>query len=84
MPTMKNNLKISYAISSVVIFIVTSTWLYIIREERIGVYILVLSISIILSGYIVDIKSKYRILMDFIAFICFIFLVGLEFLGIVL
>ncbi len=81
---MKIDSKISYIISSVAIFIVISMWLYMIKEERIGVYTLVLLISVILSGYIVDFKSRYRILIDFIAILCFLFLVGLEVLGIVL
>ena len=81
---MKINSKKSYIISSIAIFIFTSIWLYIIKEERVGVYTLVLLISVILSGYIVDLKSRYRILIDFIAILCFLFLVGLEVLGIVL
>ena len=81
---MKINAKKIYAISSVAIFLVTSTWLFIIKEERIGVYILVLSISVIISGYIVNLKSKYRLLIDFVAIVCFLLLVGLEILGILL
>ena len=66
-----------YVISSVAIFLVSSTWLYILKEERIGVYAGVLFISVLSSGYIVNPKFKYQVIIDLIAIVCFILIIRL-------
>jgi hypothetical protein len=76
-----NSKNILYVISSIAIFLVTSTWLYIIKEERIGVYVGVLSISVLSSDFIFDPKGKWRLIIDFVAVAGILFFIGLEILN---
>lgn len=68
----------AYMISSIAIFLVSSFWLRIIKEKRIGVYLGVLLITIFSSGYIINPKIKYRFIMDIIIILLFLLIMRLE------
>jgi hypothetical protein len=68
----------AYVISSIAIFLVSSIWLRIIEEERIGVYLGVLLITIFSSGYIINPKIKYRFIIDMAIIIFFLLIMRLE------
>ena len=72
-----NSKNTLYLISTVAIFLFASTWLYLIKEERIGVYAGVLSISTLSSGYLVNPNIKYRFIIDILAIGCILFFIGL-------
>ena len=69
--------NILYIVSSVAIFLVASTWLYIIKEQRVGVYVGILSLSVLSSGYIVNPNTKYKFIIDLLAIIGILFFIGL-------
>ena len=81
---MNNDSDISYLITSITIFLTIFAWLLIINEKRNGVYFLFLSISLVISSYIVDSKSKYRLIIDIFAILLFAFILGLEIIGILI
>jgi hypothetical protein len=77
-----NSKRTLFVISSILSFLVISFWLFIIKEGRIGVYLIVMSLSLLSSIYIINPKIKYRIIIDFISITCILFLAGLKVLSV--
>jgi hypothetical protein len=75
-----NSKKIVYIISSTIIFLLSSIWLVLVEEERIGVYVGVLSIIILSLGYITNPKNKYWFILDCIAIGCILYFIILDIL----
>ena len=73
----KSNIKL-YMLTTIFLFLVSSTWLYIINETRVAVYICVFLISNLISSHIIEPKNRYQIVIDFIIIVSFVLIVRLE------
>jgi len=76
---MKNNFKkLLYVVSFAAFFLLSLSWLFVINEGRIAIYIEIFLISILLLDYIVNPKIRYLFIINFIVIVCFLLLLRLE------